>query len=107
MNGIDEEELVEVWMAFSVSQLRGADPTLDTLVQMERKEFGKKQDHQPQPQQQSSRSQENTLVIYVGKESGYPLYSVEKNVAEFGACSVLANICICSADFDILRPFFY
>ncbi|KDR20724.1 DNA polymerase alpha subunit B isoform X2 [Zootermopsis nevadensis] len=70
LNGIDEEELVEVWMAFSVSQLRGADPTLDTLVQMERKEFGKKQDHQPQPQQQSSRSQENTLVIYVGKESG-------------------------------------
>jgi hypothetical protein len=78
LNGIDEEELVEVWMAFSVSQLRGADPTLDTLVQMERKEFGKKQELQPQPQQQSSRSQENTLVIYVGKESGYPLYTVVK-----------------------------
>jgi hypothetical protein len=74
-NGIDEEELVEVWMAFSVSHLRGADPTLDTLVQMERKEFSKKQELQPQPQQQSSRSQENSLVIYLGKESTYPLYT--------------------------------
>jgi hypothetical protein len=72
-NGIDEEELVEVWMAFSVSHLRGADPTLDTLVQMERREFSKKQELQPQPQQQSSRSQENSLVIYLGKESTYPL----------------------------------
>jgi hypothetical protein len=76
LNGIDEEELVEVWMAFSVSQLRGAGPTLDTLAQMERKEFSKKQELQPQPQQQSSRSQESTLVIYVGKEPGYPLYSL-------------------------------
>jgi hypothetical protein len=75
-NGIDEEELVEVWMAFSVSHLRGADPTLDTLVQMERKEFGKKQELQPQPHQQSSRSFGNTLVIYSGKESAYPLYTV-------------------------------
>jgi hypothetical protein len=74
-NGIDEEELVEVWMAFSVSHLRGADPTLDTLVQMERKEFSKKQELQPQPQQQSSRSQENSLVIYLGKESTYPSYT--------------------------------
>ncbi|XP_069682292.1 DNA polymerase alpha subunit B isoform X2 [Periplaneta americana] len=56
-------------MAFSVSHLRGADPTLDTLVQMERKEFGKKQEQQSQPQQQPSRSQENTLVIYLGKDS--------------------------------------
>lgn len=59
-------------MAFSVSHLRDADPTLDTLVQMERKEFSKKQELQPQPQQQSSRSQENSLVIYLGKESAEP-----------------------------------
>ncbi|PNF26857.1 hypothetical protein B7P43_G16276 [Cryptotermes secundus] len=71
-NGIDEEELVEVWMAFSVSHLRGADPTLDTLVQMERREFSKKQELQPQPQKQSTRSQENSLVIYLGKESTEP-----------------------------------
>jgi hypothetical protein len=62
-------------MAFSVSHLRDADPTLDTLVQMERKEFSKKQELQPQPQQQSSRSQENSLVIYLGKECAYPLYT--------------------------------
>ncbi|KAJ4447947.1 hypothetical protein ANN_09957 [Periplaneta americana] len=73
-NSIDEEELVEIWMAFSVSHLRGADPTLDTLVQMERKEFGKKQEQQSQPQQQPSRSQENTLVIYLGKDSATSAY---------------------------------
>jgi alanine racemase len=64
---------VEVWLAFSVSHLRSADLTLDTLVQMERKEFSKKQELQPQPQEQS-RSQ-NSLVIYLGKESTYPLYT--------------------------------
>jgi len=63
-------------MAFSVSCLRGADPTLDTLVQMERKEFGKKQELQPQPQQHLSRSQGNSLVIYLGNEAAYPLYKV-------------------------------
>jgi hypothetical protein len=55
-NGIDEEELVELRMAFGVSHLRGAEPTLDTLVQMEGKEFNKKQELQHQLQQQSSRS---------------------------------------------------
>jgi hypothetical protein len=74
-NGIDEEELVEVWMAFSVSHLGGAAPTVDTLVQMERKELGKKQEVQPQPHLQS-RSLESTLIIYSGKEPAYPLYTV-------------------------------
>jgi hypothetical protein len=63
-------------MAFSVSHLRGADPTLDTLVQMERKEFCKKQELQSQPCQQSSRSLDNSLVIYSGKEPLYPFCTV-------------------------------
>ena len=71
-NSIDEEELVEVWMAFSVSHLGGASPTLDTLGQMERKEFSKKQE-QPQTLQQS-RPQESTLIIYKGKKDSTTLY---------------------------------
>nr|CAD7261058.1 unnamed protein product [Timema shepardi] len=35
-NCIDEEEFVETWMAYTVSNLGGADPTVETLVQMER-----------------------------------------------------------------------
>ena len=66
LNSVDEEELVEVWTAFSVSRLGGASPTLETLGQMERKEFGKCKE---QPQiVQKSRSQENTLIIYNTKE---------------------------------------
>ncbi|KAJ9599819.1 hypothetical protein L9F63_009859, partial [Diploptera punctata] len=74
-NNIDEEELVEVWMAFSVSHLGGANPTLDTLGQMERKEFGKKQEPQTV---QKSRPQESTLIIYNGKESS----SMESDFAD-------------------------
>jgi hypothetical protein len=85
-NGIDEEELVEVWMAFSVSHLRGAGPTVDTLVQMERKELGKKQELQPQPHRQS-RSLENTLIIYSGKEPAYPLYTVFY-ICTVGTCRI-------------------
>lgn len=35
----DPVEFVERWMAFSISNLNGADPTLDNLNDMERKEF--------------------------------------------------------------------
>nr|CAD7425604.1 unnamed protein product [Timema monikensis] len=36
-NCIDEEEFVETWMAYTVSNLGGADPTVETLTQMERR----------------------------------------------------------------------
>jgi len=95
-NGVDEEELVEVWMAFSVSHLRGADPTVDTLVQMERKEFGKKQELQPQPHRQS-RSLENTLIIYSGKEPAYPLYAVFDIICTVGNCRIgIRGFCMSS-----------
>lgn len=38
-NITDPVEFVEQWMAFSVSNLNGADPTLDRLSEMERKEL--------------------------------------------------------------------
>lgn len=38
-NVTDPVEFVERWMAFSISNLNGADPTLDNLNDMERKEF--------------------------------------------------------------------
>lgn len=37
--GIDAVDFVEQWMAFSVSNLQGAEPTLDYLTDMERKEL--------------------------------------------------------------------
>lgn len=95
-NGIDEEELVEVWVAFSASHLRDADPTVDALVQMERKEFGKKQELQPQPHRQS-RSLENTLVIYSGKEPAYPLYAVFDGICTVGNCRIeIRGFCMSS-----------
>jgi len=93
-NGIDEEELVEVWMAFSVSHLRGADPTVDALVQMERKEFGKKQELQPQPHRQP-RSLENSLIIYSGKEPAYPLYAVFDSICTVSNCRIgIQGFCV-------------
>lgn len=38
-NVYDPVEFVERWMAFSISNLNGADPTLDNLNEMERKEL--------------------------------------------------------------------
>lgn len=39
-NGVtDPVEFVEQWMAYSLSKLKGAEPTLDFLTEMERKEY--------------------------------------------------------------------
>lgn len=39
-NGVtDPVEFVEQWMAYSLSKLQGAEPTLDFLTEMERKEY--------------------------------------------------------------------
>ncbi|XP_071453694.1 DNA polymerase alpha subunit B isoform X2 [Hetaerina americana] len=40
--GVGEEEFLETWMAYSVSRLGGADPTIELLAQMERDEYGKR-----------------------------------------------------------------
>lgn len=37
--GIDAVDFVEQWMAFSVSNLHGAEPTFEYLTEMERKEL--------------------------------------------------------------------
>lgn len=37
----DASEFVEEWMAYTISKLNGADPTLDTLGDMARHEFTK------------------------------------------------------------------
>nr|CAD7401440.1 unnamed protein product [Timema poppensis] len=61
-NCIDEEEFVETWMAYTVSNLGGADPTVETLVQMERNCLAKTE----QETNTSSKKQKKTssLVIY-------------------------------------------
>nr|CAD7423415.1 unnamed protein product [Timema monikensis] len=61
-NCIDEEEFVETWMAYTVSNLGGADPTVETLTQMERNCLTKTE----QEINTSSKKQKKTssLVIY-------------------------------------------
>ncbi|CAG2064557.1 unnamed protein product, partial [Timema podura] len=61
-NCIDEEEFVETWMAYTVSNLGGADPTVETLTQMERNCLTKTE----QETNTSSKQQKKTssLVIY-------------------------------------------
>lgn len=41
----DPVEFVEKWMAFSISNLNGADPTVQFLTEMENREFNKNQHH--------------------------------------------------------------
>lgn len=41
LHNVDEESFVETWMAFSITNLNGETPTIETLAQMERKEFSK------------------------------------------------------------------
>lgn len=42
LRGVDEETFVETWMAYSLTHLDGAPPTVDSISQMERKEFLKR-----------------------------------------------------------------
>lgn len=39
---VDAERFVELWMAFSLSNLNGASPTVENLQAFERKEFSKR-----------------------------------------------------------------
>lgn len=43
LRGVDEETFVETWMAYSLTHLDGAPPTVDAVNQMERKEFLKQE----------------------------------------------------------------
>nr|CAD7401442.1 unnamed protein product [Timema poppensis] len=61
-NCIDEEEFVETWMAYTVSNLGGADPTVETLVQMERNCLAKTE----QETNTSSKKQKKTSSLVVG-----------------------------------------
>lgn len=60
-NITDPAEFVERWVAFSLSHLNGADPTLDLLNEMERKEFANRKHindskNKPTPNKQQSNS---------------------------------------------------
>ena len=60
--GINAEEVVETWMAFSVSNnIQGI--TLESLAQMERKEFAKKLREIPTPKGPSRQGVKNSSVV--------------------------------------------
>lgn len=72
---IDAESFVEQWMAFSLSNLNGAPPSLKDLDLLERKEFSKRAAVQPVSAaiRETSQNAGRNLTIYGGlDEEQYP-----------------------------------
>lgn len=59
----DAVEFVEKWMAFSISNLNGADPTVQYLTEMENREFSKVQ-QQNQSRKRSAAEKSSNLKVY-------------------------------------------
>ncbi len=58
----DAEEFVEKWMAYSISNLGGAEPTLEYLVEMENREFNKINSNQSKNLKRTSENVSNLRV---------------------------------------------
>lgn len=63
-NITDPVEFVERWMAFSISHLNGADPTLDNLNDLERKEFANFKHANDAKNKSTSNKQQNNTSSY-------------------------------------------
>lgn len=62
-NDVDDAvEFVEKWMAFSISNLNGADPTVQYLTEMENREFNKAQKNQTRKRPAAEKS--SNLKVY-------------------------------------------
>ena len=73
LRSVDEERFVETWMAYSLTHLDGASPTVDAVSQMERKEFLKKELGTLTPSVQPT----TPLVVYNKTQSTqYPLHKM-------------------------------
>lgn len=62
----DAEEFVEKWMAYSISNLGGADPTIERLAEMENRELNKVKGTQSKNLKRSSEKSSNLKVYKQG-----------------------------------------
>ncbi|XP_061721903.1 DNA polymerase alpha subunit B [Cydia pomonella] len=61
---VDAETFVEQWMAFSLTNLNGAAPNLDSLDSLERKEFSKRADRLSAPVKDARTSTGTSVAVY-------------------------------------------
>lgn len=73
----EAEEFVATWMAYSVSKLKGADPTVAYLDKFERDEFRNKGKENCNSQMDNRKS---SLVIYEVRSKDIDVYPFMKNV---------------------------
>ncbi|XP_022207342.1 DNA polymerase alpha subunit B [Nilaparvata lugens] len=64
LNNVDPEEFVETWMAYSLTHLNGAEPTLDAIQKMHKKEFAERK-----VKIESPKHEEEELNIYTTPKS--------------------------------------
>lgn len=79
--GVDAQEVVETWMAFSVSN-NHHEVTLEALGQMERKEFAKRAAREvPTPKGPSKQNAKSSVVVYNASKDPvmYPLNALNFN----------------------------
>ncbi|XP_047994218.1 DNA polymerase alpha subunit B [Leguminivora glycinivorella] len=61
---VEAETFVEQWMAFSLTNLNGAPPNLDSLDSLERKEFSKRADRLSAPVKDARTSTGKSVAVY-------------------------------------------
>lgn len=64
----DAEEFVEKWMAFSISNLGGADPSVEYLTEMENREFNKVKINQSKNLKRAIEKSSNLKVYKQGND---------------------------------------
>ncbi|RZF43108.1 hypothetical protein LSTR_LSTR001286 [Laodelphax striatellus] len=64
LNNVDPEEFVETWMAYSLTHLNGAEPTVEAIMKMEKKEFSERK-----VKIESPKHEEEELNIYTTPKS--------------------------------------
>lgn len=81
---VDAETLVELWMAFSLTNLNGAPPNLDTLNSLERKEFSKRADRLSAPVKDARPSTGTSFSAYrASVASQYPFLHLPRALTIF------------------------